>query len=238
MFSEKKGVLYMKLLKLSLIVVFAALCFYPATSQAEFGFIEELEDFVEDLIDGHHHHHRKGFTFDVIRKDWTFSTDFVMTHDDLPIGVVAKTPFHLDLRAHYDLYDNENGLEAYAIRNWIGMTTAWVWGIKISIYIPGQDDRFGYIEGQALTFENACFYIYQNEELAAVAYLDRDSGTFSLFDPDTETRVLATYKRHFILDEADYWTVSVSEHCKISPIIIKMFATFAIDKQAYFKEDR
>lgn len=226
----------MKAFKLILFIVLTVVSFFPLTTQAENKFIDDLENFVEDLLDGVHR--RKGHTFNVNRQDWICSTDFVLTRDEEPISTIVKTPFHLDFRAHYDLYDEEGRFVAYGIRNILNTSFLSVSLTEIEIYRPGDWFSFGYIDGQWGTFQAARFSIYENGVVVAIAFLDRTSGTFTFVDPETETRTLATFKRHFILDEVDNWTVHVSEHCHIAPEIIKIFAAFVIDKQDAFKEDR
>lgn len=226
----------MKFTRLFMFLVFTVLSLLPLAAFAHnHHLVDELGEFVDDILDGFQQ--PKGYSFEVRRKDWKFSTEFEMTNKGMPIGMAVKTPLHLDVRTIYDLYNSEKGHLATGICRLRCLGIFYAWATEIDIYRPGEDDAFGYIDGKVGTFQNACFDIYENGEKVAIAYLDKNSGTFSFFDPETESRILVTFKRHFIVGEVDHWSVFVSDQCNISHEIIKMFATFALDTQNKFKAD-
>lgn len=184
--------------------------------------------------------HEHGYTFDIFQKDYWFSTGFEMESQKKFEGLVCKSSLRWlkALRDTYDIYDQEGNWQATGTGRIFCLGFFRPWGAEFDI-TDKDGDIIGVIDGQVVTGSSAKFSIYNAQgDCVGIAYLDRNNSGFSITHPEKETLILGRLVRNFVQDQTDHWTISMYDTDKIDPRIIKVFAAFAVDKQAYFKEDR
>ena len=174
-------------------------------------------------------------TYSVRQKSYRLSTVFELDKEGHPLGSVWKSVFRI--RTNYDVYDDSGEHEATGIARIWCLGTFRPWGAEFDVY-DRHGDRIGVIDGQVATTEAAKYSFYNSQgEKVGIAYLDLTCAGFSILDPEKDTKIIARLTRNFVEDQVDHWDVVVYEHKAIDPALIKVFAAFAVDKQAYFKAD-
>lgn len=174
--------------------------------------------------------------FDVIQKDYMFSTVFEFNSPDDFLGSVVKSVFRI--RTNYDLYDKNGNYESVGICRILTLGVLYAWGTEVDVYDPN-DAYLGMIDGQVVTGAGAKFSIYNGAaERVGIAYLDWGNSGFTIVDPDNESRHIASLKRNFIEGVIDTWSVAVYDRKAIDLRLIKTFAAFAVDSQEHFAEDK
>lgn len=210
------------------LLILACLSFLPFH-----GFAKDLGSFVDDVIHDIGHQNNKGYAFDILPSEGLLSGEYLIrTTKGAQIGTSKRTSFHLDLRTHYELYNNNKEFIGYGIRRLLSSGSAWQ--TEIDVYQPGQSTAFGYIDGQEFTEANPHFSIYQDGVKIGIGHLDKKTNTITICDAEHGSSLLASFKRNYVSKNVDYWSVFVSDNCKISPLIIEIFATYAIDNQDSF----
>lgn len=184
----------------------------------------------------HNHKDNEALAFTAHERQYTFSTVFeLFSHSDY-FGQIVKSIFHV--RTHYDLYDTIGYYEGQGICCLNPTSLFGPWAKEIAIY-DSNGDYIGFIEGNLLTEAGAKYSIYNsNDDRVAIAYLDLSSAGFTVVHPNNEHYVITHLKRDFEEGEIDHWHVKVYDREKIDLRILKIFAAFAVDHQAYFKEDK
>lgn len=174
--------------------------------------------------------------YTVMQSDYRFSTVFDMYSNEQLMGSVEKSIFHV--REHYTLYDGDGKYVAQGIKSPFNLGLFYKWATEIDIY-DENGNHIGKIDGQVVSSEEAKFSIYDYKgDKVGIAYLDKNCGAFTIFDPNNSSRMFARLSRNFVLDTIDHWDVAVFKNCTISPYIIQIFAAFACDTQEYFKSDK
>lgn len=176
-----------------------------------------------------------GLKFNVHQQDYTFSTVFEFRSDKDFLGTVVKSVFRV--RTNYDLYDKLGKFEAVGICRIFTLGIFYAWGTEIDVW-DQNDNYVGLIDGQAMTGAGAKFSIYDaKSNRVGIAYLELGGTSFSIVDPDNESRYLVSLTRHFVEGIVDDWNVTVYDPNAIDMRIVKIFAAFAIDSQEKFKDD-
>lgn len=178
------------------------------------------------------------YHFSIYKRIYPLATFFSIQSDDTYRGIVKKSVFRL--RTHYDL-SNEHGWQATGIKRVLSLGSFFPWATEVDIYNTDWD-FIGMIDGQVVSTAAARFSIYNEQfELAAVAYLDRTLGGFSIVYPDSEAFPLAEMNRIYAPDGVDGWTVTVYDPDAIDERIIRIFAAMVCDLQEsiddYYDQD-
>ncbi len=173
--------------------------------------------------------------FSVNRSNYMFSTTFHMENEDFSFGQVIKNKFRLF--THYDSYDIHGNYEGQGVCRVFCLGFFYTWGTEIDLYDESKR-KVGMIDGQVVSSEPAKFSLYDEEgNRIAIAYLDQNKTGFTLVDPIQPTVTLARLTRNFILGTVDSWEVINYQPETVSPLLLKVFAAFACDKQSKFKRD-
>lgn len=190
----------------------------------------------------------EGYEFTVQKKEYFSQSVFEFeSKGERPFGTVIIYRYINPLRTHYHYYD-DNGIWQSTARSVLLCYGAGGWGRKWGTEIEifdneatyySQGNRIGYIDGQVATTAPAKFSLYnRSNEVVGIAYLDETKSGFTIVDPSNDKKIIARLTRNFIQDVIDPWEVSVYDKTSIDPIMIKMFAAFAVDSQDYFKVDK
>lgn len=175
------------------------------------------------------------YSYSILEHPYRFSTYFEMRSQNGFEGRAIKS--NLVLRTSYDLYDSVGNLEARGIFQTLSLGSLFAWGKDIDVY-DTLDHRIGLIDGEVLTTANAKYTFYDgNNQRVAIAYLDRACSGFVILSAQGE-RTIAHLKRNFVADTLDHWDIVLYEPQALDLRLLKIFSTFAIDYQEYFKEDR
>lgn len=173
-------------------------------------------------------------SYSVVEHPYRFSTYFEMQGKNGFEGRAIKNSFAL--RTVYDLYDSAGNYQAQGIIQSLSLGSVFAWGKDIDIY----DDLgkpIGFIDGEVLTTASAKYTIYnEKKEWVATAYLDYSCNGFVVMAAKGE-RTIANLRRNFVSNVTDHWDVVLFEPEAIDLRILKVFSSFAIDYQEYFKED-
>jgi hypothetical protein len=177
------------------------------------------------------------YSYAISEQAYSFSTYFEMQRKDGYDGTIIKKKY-INLRTHYHLYDADGNYEATGICRFFSLGLFFVWGKEIDVY-DSDGNWIGMIDGQMMTEASAKFSIYDaSSNLMGIAYLDKGSSSFAVFDPDNDKKIVAKLRRNFILDTVDNWDVAYYEPSRFDLRVMKIFSAFALDYQEYFKEDR
>jgi len=171
----------------------------------------------------------------VTRNNHTFSTTFEMSNKNSNFGGVEKCKFHL--ATQYDSYDTYGNYEGQGLSRLFSLGFFYTWGAQIDIFNEiGQN--IGMIDGHVMNFEPGSFSFYdQYGNCLAIACFDKKILGFNLIDPINSNRTLARLIRHQVSNLADSWEV-INYHPEIiPPLLVKIFAAFACDKQKKFARD-
>ena len=194
---------------------------------------------------GHHHHHGHheddyALKFSVHQKNYSLTIVFEMYSHGHPFGTVEKSasrylkkPF-CDI---YDIYDEKGHWCASGYSRYVTTGFFRPWGAEFDVY-DKHGGLIGVIDGQLVTTEAAKYSIYNARgDRVGIAYMDIGNGGFSIVHPERESDILVHLIRNFVKNEIDHWDVVIYDAEAIDPAIIKVFAAFALDYQAYFKAD-
>lgn len=176
------------------------------------------------------------YNFTGCKKKYIFSTEFDID-SNLPekCAKIIRSIFHL--RPHYDIY-SQRGYEGRAIGRFFSLGLFYPWAKEFDIY-DNQGRYIGMIDGQVVTTASARFSIYDgNGSLQGVAFIDREAAGATIVDPQTQTRNLVTFRRNYVQDTTDDWTVKIQDSQAIDSRILQTFTAFLIDYQEAFKKDR
>lgn len=172
-------------------------------------------------------------SYTISENPYLFSTYFEMEGKGRYEGRVVKN--HLNLRTIYELYDPSSLFEAQGICQILSLGSLYPWAKDIDVY-DEKGEKIGMIDGQLLTTTSAKYNFYNGrDQLIATAYLDLSCAAFSIMGEGDRT--IARLKREWIPDQIDSWEVVLYDERPLDPRILKIFSAFAIDFQAYFKED-
>jgi uncharacterized protein YxjI len=176
----------------------------------------------------------------VYEKEYRFSTVFEMESKGHSQGAAVKSVWRWlkPLRDTYDIYDETGSWIATGIGRIFCFGFFRPWGAEFDVY-DINNERIGVIDGQVVTAGPAKFSFYNAEgKHTGTAYMDLKSDGFCIFHPEKPTLILVNLRRNVIKDQTDYWSVTINDEEElIDPRILKVFAAFAVDKQAYFKAD-
>lgn len=173
------------------------------------------------------------YSFTIQKKAYRFSTSFDIDSEETAPGKVNKSV--LGIRTWYYLYDLRGKEEAYGICSFFCLGLFFDWATEIYVYRG--NERLGWIDGQMGTTAAAKFSIYDRQgNRVGIAYLDQNKTGFEITDPETDSIRIASLNRHFVQGTVDHWKVIVYRP-DIDPAILRIFATFAIDRQNSWKRD-
>lgn len=170
------------------------------------------------------------------QRQFTFSTYYDIDSDQGSFGNIIKNA--VSLRTSYQYFDRHGNNLAYANLRFFSLGSLFTWAATMDIY-DGQNNDIGLIEGSILTLlpSKFCFY-NEHSQLVGIAYMDADCLGFTVVDPKNEARIIASFHRVFVENIADHWTISIEDENAIDLRILLSFGAFALDKQAYFREDK
>lgn len=175
------------------------------------------------------------YKYQIVEHPYTFSTYFEMQGQNGFEGRSIKNK--ATVRTTYDLYDSDGAYKAQAIVQLISLGSLNAWGKDMDIY-DDKARKIGFIDGVLLTTASAkyCFYD-EKDEWVATAYLDSACSGFIITSAKNE-RTIANMRRNFVDNTVDYWDITIYEPGVVDMRLLKLFSTFAIDYQEYFKEDK
>lgn len=175
------------------------------------------------------------FTYSIVEHPYRFSTYFEMQGKHGFVGRSIKSK--AAIRTCYDLYDADGVYQAQGIIQILSLGSLYPWGKDIDIYDPS-GKHIGFIDGSVLTSASAkyCFYD-ENNEWVATAYLDYSCSGFVVTSAKNE-RTIANLRRNFVDNALDHWDITFYEPGSLDLRLLKIFSTFAIDHQEFFKEDK
>jgi hypothetical protein len=173
--------------------------------------------------------------FNVIKHEYTFSTEFELEWEGMQYARALKSSFHL--RTQYDLYDSEGEFVCTGFGNWIptyGLGWIYTWAADFSLY--GKNGNYiGSFKGTLYTDAVAKFIFYDSSHTKiAIAYMDKERNTFCIRSPHNFTKKILEVNRQVAPYKIDYWTTQIYEDRLIPPELIQVFAIFACDRQDDF----
>ena len=172
-------------------------------------------------------------SYTITKNVYLFSTYLELDGNDSYEGRVIKN--HLSIRTIYDLYGRNGEYEAQGVCQILSLGALFPWAKDIDVY-DANGNRIGFIDGQLLTTTAAKYSFYnQSNEIVANAYLDWNCSAFTIMTPNE--KIVARLKRSFVLEDIDSWKVVAYDSELLDLRIIKVFSSFVIDSQGYFKED-
>ncbi len=181
--------------------------------------------------------------FEISKHPGYFSTEFYIDEEYARDSVIVRGMRHpLNPWICYYLYDGMGELTGVAYKKWVNTGIFFTRMSEFDI-LDAQGEPVGMIDGQWLTSANAKFSIYQYRATdntcprVGIAYLDSDNMKYTIYHPENERRVIATFLRKIVADARDYWEVQIIDDTQIDERIIRAFAAFAVDTQSYFKAD-
>lgn len=187
-----------------------------------------------------HHEHEHAYKFSVHQKDYRFSTVFEMDAEGRPHGSVVKSAsrwFNKPFSDAYDVYDKNGDWCATGISRYLTFGFFKPSLAEFDVYST-DGSIIGVIDGQVMTSESAKYSIYNAKgDRVAIAYLDLTNAGFAIVHPEKSNHIFARLTRNFVSDQVDHWDVVVYDVDAVDPMIIKVFAAFAVDYQKYFKAD-
>lgn len=202
--------------------------------------------------DSHHHrdhgHHEHGHDeyepvdkFSVHQMNYQYSTVFEMSFHGKPHGAVEKIATrwfkNKPFSDTYYVYDKNGEWCATAYSRYLTFGFFYPSLAEFDIYAK-DGSLIGVIDGQVGTSESAKYSIYNAKgDRVAIAYYDLTKTGLSIVHPEKTDQILVHLKRNFVKNQIDYWDVVVYDANAIDPAIVKVFAAFAVDYQAYFKAD-
>ncbi len=211
--------------------IFLALCFAILVGRAECD--------IEHHRHHHGHHDHNTYKFSIHQKSYRFSTVFEVYSHGNPHGRVEKSklrPFW-PLRDSYDVYNKDGEWIATGISRIFCLGLFRAWGAEFDIYDTA-GNVIGVIDGQVVTSESAKYSIYDKHGArVGIAYMEQENAGIAIVHPERTNHIIARLTRKFVRDEVDHWDVAIYDTDAIDPAIIKVFAGFAVDYQAYFKAD-
>lgn len=183
-------------------------------------------------------HEEHSYEFDIRRDPYQFATYFQINSNDTYIGSVKKSTFRI--RKNYDL-SNQHGWQATGVVRVFTLGAIYSWASEIDIY-DTRGVKFGMIDGQIATTENAKFGLYEyddegNYTHVGIAYLDGDFDSFTILYPDGGPHPIAKLERCFTPggNGIDFWKIKVYHPESIDDRLIRIFAAFVIDHQDDFQ---
>jgi hypothetical protein len=175
------------------------------------------------------------YKYQIMEHPYTFSTYFEMQGKNGFEGRSIKNK--ATLRTTYDLYDKDGSYQAQGIVQLLSLGSLNAWGKDMDIY-DNNGKKIGFIDGVLLTTASAKYNFYnEHNEWVASAYLDSACSGFILTAAKGE-RTIGHMKRNFIENTVDNWDITIFEQGVVDMRLLKLFSTFAIDYQEYFKEDK
>ncbi len=172
--------------------------------------------------------------FKIARKDYGYSTEFeIDAHHNH--ATIKKSLF--TVRTCYSLYDSSGEYQGYGACRLLCLGVFYNWATEIDIY-DAKGRWIGLIDGQMGTTAAAKFSIYDaSSKRVGIAYLDKEKTGFTIVDPENGELRIASYMRQFIPDAPDHWVVEIYRPDAIDSLIMRIFAAFAVDRQASFRAD-
>jgi len=186
---------------------------------------------------------RKLQRFAVFEKPYSFSNYFEFQSDEGPCGLVVKKRFaYLNVRPHYEVYNAKGQWQATGVARLLTLGAIYSWATEIDVYDTA-GKRIGLIDGQLATLAAARFSFYEYDDkdkstLKAIAYMDKEKGSFSVTDPDNDKYLFMHLQRVFLPNTQDHWKGQVFVDGAIDERVLKVFAAFAVDHQEHFRPDR
>lgn len=185
----------------------------------------------------------KPIKFSIHEKAYRFSNTFELSEDEAPMGVVTKKRFaYGNLADHYHVYDAAGKLEGYGRkRALLSLGALFSWATEIDVK-DASGVKIGMIDGQAWTTASARFSLYDYDAtgrwtLKGIAFMDRERKSFSIVDPTNDKRIIAVLRRVFVPNTQDHWECKIFYPDAMNLINLKVFATFAVDHQEFFRAD-
>jgi len=174
------------------------------------------------------------YSYTIVEHPYRFSTYFEMQGKDGFVGRAVKSS--LAVRTTYDLYDKNGDFEAQGIVQAVSLGSIFASCKDIDVY-DDKGNKIGFIDGEVLTTASAKYTFYDARDVAiATAYLDYSCSGFTVMSKKGE-RTIANLRRNFVENVNDHWDITLFEPNTIDLRMLKVFSTFAIDFQEYFKED-
>lgn len=186
-------------------------------------------------------HESHPYEFEIRRDPYRFATYFQISSKDTYIGSVKKSAFRL--RRNYDLSD-KNGWQATGIVRILTLGTLFSWASEIDVY-DTRGVKFGMIDGQVMTTENAKFSLYEYDDEGnythiGTAFLDGDFDSFTILSPEGTPHPIAKLERcsTSVGKKVDYWKTQVYHPESIDDRLIRIFSAFIMDHQDDFQGSR
>lgn len=180
--------------------------------------------------------------FSIHEKPYRFSNYFEFQGDEGPCGLVVKKRYaYLKVRTHYEVYDAKGQWQATGIARLLTLGALYSWGTEIDVY-DTTGKKIGFIDGQLVTLAAARFSLYEYDDkgrstLKAIAYMDKEKGSFSIVDPNNDKYLFSSLQRIFLPNVHDYWKGQIFVPEAVNDSVMKVFAAFAVDHQEYFRPD-
>jgi hypothetical protein len=175
------------------------------------------------------------YTYSIIEHPYRFSTDYEMQGKNGFEGRAIKKK--LAVQTSYELYDAAGNYEGYGTVQILSLGAIFAWAKDIDVY-DAQGQKIGFIDGQALTTASAKYTFYDGNDVElATAYLDYGCNGFVVSLAQGQ-RTIANLRRNFVEHVSDFWDVTLFEPGALDTRLLKVFSAFALDNQAYFKEDK
>lgn len=174
--------------------------------------------------------------FNVVKHEYTFSTEFELEWQGKQYAHVIKSAFNL--RSQYDIYDADGEFAGTGIGSWIptfGLGWLYSWAADFTI-CDSQGVYLGTIHGTLYTDAVAKFiFTDATNSRIAVAYMDKERTTFTIHSPGNITKKILELGRQVVPYKKDYWTLLLYNDSIIPPQMVQIFAVFACDRQDDFK---
>lgn len=173
--------------------------------------------------------------FNVIKHEYTFSTEFELEWEGTQFARAMKSVLHL--RSQYDVYGSDGELSCMGIGSWLpslGLGWIYSWAADFSVY-SSTGEYIGSFNGTLYTDAVAKFTFYDAEKnKVGVAYMDNERTTFSFHSPSNRTKKVLEVQRQNLPYQIDYWTLQIYEEDILPAELIQIFAIFACDRQNDF----
>lgn len=161
-----------------------------------------------------------------------FYTEFNIQDEKKSWGTVTKSFFHIG--AHYDSYDRFGLYEGRGTCQFFSLGTLYTWATEIDLY-DDNGDYVGLIHGEVSSAKSGKFRFFNEKgDEFAVGHLDENKTTFSLWDANDSSILLATLILNRGEESIKNWEIMIYRPDQISHHMVKIFAAFVCDHQDKF----
>jgi hypothetical protein len=166
---------------------------------------------------------------------FTFSSYYEMDSVEGPQGTLIKEK--LAVRTGYQYYDPEGRLASCAYLRIFSLGSLYTWAGVLDVY-ESEGKRLGWIEGTLFTLLPSEFSIFNDKGvLVGRAYMDYDCMGFTISDPINEKKTIAHFRRKFIKEITDHWSIIIHDPAAIDYRLLYTFGAFVLDNQSDFRLD-